>query len=109
MFDIREEEKDDLLAVLSTEVGRRVLHWLVYNACDIEGGTFHDKVHDGVCQSQHQNVREGRRDVAIDLQQTFKSDNGLARMWALAKKEASEQCIAELSLPVRKPKRSKTP
>ena len=98
MIECSEQDRDDLIAVLSTSSGRRFMHKLVYEVCDIEGGTFYDKVHDGVCQSQHQNVREGHRDVGIELQQTFKSHPEVALLWCDAKTEAAAQCRVELSL-----------
>ena len=41
MFDVCEENMEDLQSVLETEPGRRVFHWLVYEACDIEERSVH--------------------------------------------------------------------
>lgn len=99
MVDLSTKQREDLEAVLDTSAGRRMMHWLVYDVCRIEDGTFHDKVHDGLNQSQHQNIREGQRDVAIELQQTFKSTKALALLWVRAKQEANEQCVEEITAP----------
>lgn len=106
MIECDEQQVEDLEAILSSPTGRRFMHRLIYEVCDIEGGTFYDKVHDGVCQSQHQNVREGQRDVGIELQQTFKAYPKLALLWCDAKTEAMVQVRGELShAPKRKQKK----
>lgn len=96
------QQLEDLRGVLSTPGGRRFMHDLVYNICDVEGGTFFEKVHDGVCQSQHQNVREGQRDVALTLMQLFKSDPSITVLWLQAKEEALAQVSDELKVLITK-------
>lgn len=96
------QQLEDIREVMTTPSGRRLMHDLVYNVCDVEGGTFFEKVHDGVCQTQHQNLREGQRDVGITFMQLFKSDPTVTVLWVQAKEEALAQVSDELNVLITK-------
>lgn len=93
-----DQQVEDVRALLSTPSGRRFMHDLVYNVCDVEGGTFYAAARDGNNQAQHQNIREGQREIAFAYMQLMKTTPDITALWVLAKEEALLQVREELKV-----------
>jgi len=82
---LRDFELSDLEGVLRTPYGRRFYYRVVFEMCDLKGGSFYGEIKAGDSAAQHSARKEGIRQVGRWLDN--EASEHFPELWLLAEQE----------------------